>query len=380
MKLTTAHELSADSMINDLRIGGAERLLVDLVRAAPEAVDFEVLYLGSDDTLVPSLQSAGAAVHSFDEAFRFDPRALYRLSRHLRRTCPDVLHLHLPYAQTLGRLAASATPCSVVSTYHSFPSYHHPVTRTSERVTRPLEDASVAVSQGLERALTGRTPSPYELGGRWCTIYNGIDVQGFHSAITEARDESVRTSLGIPPSAPVVLNVGRYTPIKGQEELVRSFAAANSTEAHLVLVGYGPLEEGLRETAANEGVTPRVHVTGRISDVGPYYALADVFALPSRAEGFGVVLLEAMAAELPVTAADIRGVREVVLDDETGFLYPPGDRGALTGLLDRVIGDTECTGMGRAGFHRARRKFSSERMAETYVRLYESLAGDDNLS
>lgn len=365
-------------LINALPIGGAERLLVDLVRAAPEVIEFEVCYLGSDDTMVPSLQNAGATVHSLDEAFRFDPRAIYRLARHLRRTDPDILHLHLPYAQTVGRLAASVTTCAVVSTHHNVPSNYHPVTRTSERVTRPLDDITVAVSQGVERSFTGRAHPPGELGDEWCTIYNGIDVRGFHTAVKQARDGSARESLGIPPSAPVLLNVARYVPVKGQRGLIRSFAATGSSAAQLVLVGHGPLEDDLRETAVSEGVGSRVHVTGRVSDVEPYYALADAFVLASQAEGFGVVLLEAMAAELPVVASDIRGVREVVIEDETGFLYPPNDLARLSELLNRVVEDTKCTEMGQTGFHRASREFSNERMAAAYVRLYKRLVGCDS--
>lgn len=367
-------------LINALPIGGAERLLVDLVEAASAEIDVEVLYLGRDDTLVPELRSAGATVHSLDESFRFDPRAIYRLGRRLRRTAPDVLHLHLPYAQTVGRLAAAATTCAVVSTHHNVPSNYHPVTRSSERVTRPLDDVTVAVSQGVEEAFTGQAHPPNELGDKWCTIYNGIDIERFHTAVERAEGETVRESLGIPHSAPVVLNVARYIPVKGQTELVRRFAAADSTEAHLVLVGHGPLEDDLRDTAASEGVASRVHVTGRVPDVEPYYALADAFALASRAEGFGVVLLEAMAAELPVVAPAIRGVREVVLAEETGFLYPPGELARVTELLDRVISDSDRMEMGIAGFHRARREFTSERMAATYLRLYRRLASSDGLS
>jgi len=360
-------------VINSLSYGGAENLLVDLVRESEE-VDFEVVHFGGDESLRSQLESAGAEVHSLGESFRFDPRAAIRLVRILQNREFDAVHLHLPYSQTVGRLAArSAGDTAIVSTQHNIPSRYHVITRLGERFTRPLDDATVAVSRGVERAFTGTAHEPNKPQDGWSTIYNGIDIEGFRQAVDSAETDSIRDQYNIDADEHVFLSVGRYAPVKAQKDLIRGFTDAELPNSKLLIVGHGPLEEDLRAAVREHGTEDTVHVTGRVERVEPYYKLADVFVSSSSAEGMPVVLIEAMAASLPIVATDIPGVREVVVEEETGYLYPAGDTETLSNYFEELASKKDLTELGESGYERAQNLFDVEQMADSYVQLYHTI-------
>lgn len=365
-------------VINSLTHGGAEHLLIDLAEEM-DSVDITVIYFGGNEDLVPQLRAVGVTVKRLNEYTRFDPIAGVRLWHFLRSNDFDIVHAHLPYAQTISRLTARAageTP--VVSTQHNVPSNYHPVVRLTERVTRRLDDATVAVSQGVERAFTGQAHQPGSIGDRWSTIYNGIDVQEFNQRVKEADGEAIRSELGIKSDATLLLSVGRYVPQKGQTALIEGFECSPNENTDLVLVGHGPLESALRETAVQVGVEEQTHVTGRVPEVESYYAAADAFVSASRGEGLPVTLLEAMAAELPVVASDIPGTREVVSSGETGLLYPQGSPEELADALARLDSPEQRQRWGTKGHQRAIELFDITRMATEYLRLYEFLLQNYN--
>lgn len=360
-------------VINSLSHGGAEHLLVDLVEAIDRTeVAFTIVHMG-EDALTEPLREAGATVQRINEQFRFEPSVLSQLSYFLHKNSFNLVHLHLPYSQTIGRIAATlAGGIPVVSTQHNVPANYHPVTRTTERITRPLDAATVAVSQGVERSFTGGAHKPNEpnLDDQWCTIYNGIDVRSFRDQVSASPTAELKEKYGINDEQTVFLNVGRYVEVKSQRDLIKGFEQMGESDAHLFIVGHGPLEKDLR--AAGREASGQIHVTGEVSRVYPYYAVADAFASTSRAEGMPVTLLEAMAAELPVIATDIAGTREVVVDGKTGHLYPYGDIKQLRELLRFFTSLDSQSRYGSAGLDRAHNVFDVKHMAEAYLKLYQT--------
>ena len=359
-------------IINSLDQGGAEHLLVHLTEEMEE-VDFTVVSLESEAPLAEPLRDAAARVLHLDETFKFDLRTFRGLRGILSAEDFDIVHNHLPYAQTIGRLTARSTGHeAIVSTQHNVPSVYHPVTRTTERITRQLDTVTVAVSKGVERAFTGSAHEPNVLGDDWCTIYNGIDVEGFRDAVERAHGSGIRSRLGVDGSGSVLLNVGRYVPAKSQKDLIEAFALADLSNTVLVIVGHGPLRDELERTAEQFGVANRVYVTGRVPQVEPYYAAADIFVSSSRWEGLGMTLVEAMAVKLPVIASNIPAVNEVVIDENTGHLYPFGESEALANILSEFE-DDELELYVESAYERARTTFDIELTANTYKNLYRKL-------
>ena len=165
------------------------------------------------------------------------------------------------------------------------------------------------------------------------TLYNHIDVDAQQSELLSRA--VARQQLGLPADAYIFGNVGRLHPDKDQSTLIRAFAAARAhCDAYLVIIGKGRLEQELKQLATTEGVADRVIFTGPVPDARRYFRAFDSFALSSDREPFGMVLLEAMAAELPIVATDGGGAPEVL--GAAGMLFPVGDVAALADLLCRL--------------------------------------------
>ncbi|EMA41045.1 glycosyltransferase [Halococcus hamelinensis] len=365
-------------LINQLAPGGAPTLLLDIVRNTDSTTDIEytVCFIEGDDTLVPAFETAGARVVDFEAEFKFDPRALARMARFFRREEFDVLHAHLPYSQTVGRVFGRLGGIdAVVSTQHSAPNNYHPITRLLERLTRPLDSRTVAVSKAVERLFTGESHA-YEPGQthQWCTIHNGLDTEEFGTEVRTAKTDSIRHEWGL-GDGPILLNVGRYFPQKSQHTLIKamSHVVKMRPDAQLLIVGWGELENELRSAVRERGLDDNVRVTGRVPTIHPYYRLADAFVLSSTRESFGIVLLEAMAAKLPVVATDVQGIPEVVDHGRTGLLVPPNDPERLAEAMVEALRTDEP--LGENGYERAATEFDIRTTTASHIELYRELGG-----
>lgn len=368
-------------LINQLAPGGAPTLLLDIITHTDEAeIDYTVCFIEGEDALAPDFKDAGARVVDFGAEFKFDPRAIWRLACFFRREEFDVLHAHLPYSHTLGRVFGRFGGIeSIVTTQHSVPGNYHPVTGALERATRPLDTKTIAISNGVERGFTG-SARPYEPGqrGQWCTIYNGVDVAGFNERVLSADTAALKSQYSI-GDEPVFLSVGRYVPQKSQHDLIAAMGHVVSEypDARLFLVGWGALETDLREAVDDRGLGANVTLTGRVppTDIHEWHALADIFVMSSTTEGLGIAGLEAMAAELPVVATDVPGLREIVKHNSTGLLVPPNAPEQLADAMVRVVQSD--ISYGQAGYERVATTFSIRRTVELYTRLYHELCGDN---
>ena len=148
--------------------------------------------------------------------------------------------------------------------------------------------------------------------------------------------------------------------------------------AHAVIAGGGDLEDYLRDLAEEMGVADRVHVLGPRKDVPALMHAIDVFAMPSIWEGFGLVLLEAMAAGRPIVASRVATIPEVVVDGETGLLVPAGDPLALAEALARLADQPSAgrAALARLAANALRRQFSLEKMVGDTELLYRELLDD----
>ncbi|EEF26211.1 glycosyltransferase, putative [Ricinus communis] len=191
-----------------------------------------------------------------------------------------------------------------------------------------LLGVSNAVRDNMRRALPDFEPARIE------TLYNHIDVDAVRAELV-TRD-AARTQLGLPAQAYVFGNVGRLHPDKDQATLIRAFAAIRpDCDAWLAIVGKGRLESELKQVAAQLGVADRVIFTGPIAEARRYFRAFDSFVLSSDREPFGMVLLEAMAADLPIVATNGGGAPEVLAG--IGKLFEVGDVAALAPLMRELF-------------------------------------------
>jgi glycosyltransferase involved in cell wall biosynthesis len=192
---------------------------------------------------------------------------------------------------------------------------------------------------------------------------------------------NVRRECGIPDDIPLIGTVGRLSKQKGQTHLIRSIALVlkSVNEARLLIVGHD--DQGLRPLLEAEikrlGLTENVTLTGFREDVPDIMAAIDIFCLPSLWEGFGLVLLEAMAQARPVVASRVGSIPEVVLDGQTGILVEPGDEVALARALTELLVDQDrALNLGLAGKRRQEEVFSRQAMVRRTEKLYDQLLSE----
>lgn len=198
------------------------------------------------------------------------------------------------------------------------------------RFARPLTWASAAVicvSDGLRRNVIDRWGA---IADRCVRIYNPIDVAGVDPALTRDR---------LAAREPIILGVGRLVPVKGFVGLVRAFAAMTDRSARLVILGQGPGHDAILAEAERCGVADRVTLPGYVAEPWQWYARARCFALSSRVEAFGNVVVEALAHGLPVVATPCDGPREILDAPHLGVVVPAGDDRAFAAALDAALAD-----------------------------------------
>ena len=197
-------------------------------------------------------------------------------------------------------------------------------------------------------------------------VHNGVDAARFGDL---SGGEAFRAELGVPADAPLLVNVGAFTPQKDHATLVAA-AAALPSDMHVALVGEGFLRPEIEAAVAAAGLGERVHLAGFRSDIRPALDAADLFVLSSYNEGMPWVLIEALAAGLPVVATDISGTRACVEDGVNGRVVPARDSAALAAACAELLDDPERrAGMGAASRRRALERFDESRMIDRTLEL-----------
>jgi glycosyltransferase involved in cell wall biosynthesis len=312
-----------------------------------------------------------------------DLAAFFSLLKIIRREKPHIVHTHTSKAGILGRWAAwfCRVPIIVHTPHgHVFWGYFSPwqirLFILLERWTARITNAIVTLTpQEKEDHLRFRI-APEE---KFTVIHSGVDLRTFRAGLYPPSETKVL--LGIPPEMMVVGTVGRLTPVKGQEVLIRAASELirRGEKIFLVLLGDGELRRDLEELSLHLGIAGYVRFLGWRPDVARVMAACDIFCLPSRNEGMGKVLVEAMAMGRPIIASSIGGIPDIVRSGENGILVPVGDAAAWAEAIARLCRDPEeRRRMGDAGMLMAPR-YSSEEMIKRIDRLYEELLNKNHI-
>jgi len=361
--------------ITTMSVGGAEMHLRELLAGLSRAkYHIEVAFLKEEAQEARPLKgdfaALGLKVHDLGSRNRLSPGALFRLIRLIRLGRFDLLHTHLFRADLYGSLAARFFPgLRLVNSVHNPEDfYQKPAVALLARLAEARQQRTIIISQAVGdhlRRYLHTPPSRMEL------VYYGLEPkakQGF----------DLRREYGLPPEAPLVGTIGRLALQKGHVHLIRAMAQINRKwpEARLVIVGHD--DQGVRPRLEAEinrlNLDGRVILTGFRGEVPDIMAAFDIFCLPSLWEGFGLVLLEAMAEGRPIVASRVGSIPEVVVDGETGLLVEPGDEAGLAEAIGALLADPgRAKAMGLAGRQRQENRFSREAMVRSTEAVYDRL-------
>ena len=363
-------------LINTLSVGGAELHLLTLCRYLKRlGVEVLVAYLKEgrgSRSLHSDFAAAGIPVFYLGGKGVGLVRPWLRLRCLLKQEKPDILHTHLPRADLLGFLMrrsgfSGSWVCSVHGIYanswrgrRALPLFG-PIWRRADRI--------IAISRAVREWLVQGFQLPSE---KVQVVYYGIEPERW---VSPAQDLRVTWGLA---GKPLVASVGRLEPVKGHDLLIRamSFIVQQFPPTTLLIAGHDPWGYGriLESLAARLGVEKQVRILGFQNDIPSFLHAIDVFAFASRSEGFGQVVIEAMAAGKPVVVSRIAPLTEIVVDGETGFWAEPEIPESFAEKILRLLSHPEeARMMGRRGQARVATFFSASRMARETLNVYAAV-------
>ena len=365
-------------VIDSLNMGGAESLVIPFVRKHDrDRYDLHVCCLTSinGNPMEAEVRAQGVRVTNLEARSLRDTRAFRRLVGLIRTQTIDLIHAHLTYAAIWGAVASRVTGVPSVASLHVAPPargsaaardwiMRHALQRWSERAIAVSDDL-----RGMYLSKSGLSASKTEV------VHNGIDVERFAGDPQESRALITR-EFGIPAGARVLVAVSVLRPGKGIEVLLEAVrpVLASAPDVWLLILGDGPMADEWKALAGGIEGGERIRWGGFRRDVDAILPGCDVLVHPTLADAFPTVLLEAMAAGLPVIASRIGGVPEIVVEGVTGRLVPAGDAPMLTAAIDDVLDDpTAAVRMGREAREIARERFSTDAWITRLSRLYAAV-------
>lgn len=359
-------------LISGLGIGGAERLLLWAARYHDrERYPLGIISLMSDGELAGDIRETGVPVMEMHQKRgRFTISAFKDLLSRISDIGPLILQGHMFHSNLLARLARSALPREgkVINTVHIEwePWYR----RFLYAATTPFADGYITFSTDARRVYT--EPGPRNRPVKH--IPYGIEVK----PSVEGNKGSLRRRVGLPLEGPLWISVGRLSRQKAYTNLIEAFSLLDyrEPEASLVIAGEGEDRPILEKLICDKGLANRVHLLGVRFDVPLLLAACDAFVLSSSWEGNPLVLLEAMAAALPVVSTDVGMVSTMAVDGETAFLVPPGSPRDLAAAMDRLMDmGPEAARLGAAGRKRLEKYYDYRRMHREMESFYSQLLG-----
>lgn len=371
----------------DLKDGGSPQVLSNILNHLNRNEFDPVLVTYSDTRVFPIpegitehiLQLRGGG--SLLQKLRTNLTAVLRLRRVLRQEKPAIA-TGMGGMTNWGLILAAKTTglkTSVIIGEHGADALKYREDQMSSLLIRllnkflyPLADRIVAISEGVREYLVRELKLPEE---KIVLIYNPVDIQ----KIQQLSQENVNDPWLSDPDKHVVLWVGRIAAIKGLTYLIRAFERVlKQIDARLIIVGEGSERDAIEKLVLQKGLEQKVRFAGFQSNPYRYMSRSSVFAFPSLSEGFGMVLVEAMACGLPVVSADcIAGPSEILQNGRCGILVPPGDSDALAEGIVRVLTSPKLRReLSQAAAQRAA-DFEAARVVSSYQLLFREVCGNN---
>ena len=355
--------------------GGVEQRRLILAQDLPgERYEQILICTAAKGDLPAQFEAAGVPVHVIgDFRFPLDPRPLARCRRSLREFRPHIVHGAVYEGVEAATIAGRLAGVPIVIGEETSDAHGRRLTgHLLYRALLALTDRMVAVSPIVRDYLVDDIHYPAE---RTILIDNGIRDSG---PADRKRVSDIRQSCGAAADEILIGTVGRLVDgHKRVSDLLRAFASARMElpSLRLVIVGDGPDAPMLKTLANDLGVADFVTFAGYQSDTRAFFDAMDIYVHPAAAEAFGLVLVEAMLAELPIVASRVGGIPAVVEEGSTALLVPPRQPAELAEAILLVARDRELrTTLGAAGRQRAGALFTAERYASRIDSLYvESL-------
>ena len=364
---------------NDLIVGGVQRLIIDQLRAFDQNefdVHLAVLMDFKDKGTFYELVPEGVTVHRVGFSGLADIGAWMRLMKLLSKVRPQVVKTATFFSNFVFLILRPFFGYRVIAAEHNTLNIKPLWQRLADKALLPTADTVIGDSTSVVEFVAkaeGINPKHFTV------LYNGVDVDAVERAQIEygpART-SIRAEYSIPPEATVIFTAGRLVHQKNHHLMIEGFAefVKKGRDAYLMIAGGGKYEQELKELAGKLGVIDRVRLLGEQMNVHRFYAIADIFLLTSRHEGFCIAAMEGLAFGQPLISTRVAGVSEYLKDGVNGFFIEP-NADDIAEKLERAITLTDTE---RASFREEGRKtaraYDIKRYQDNFMALVRKSLG-----
>lgn len=369
---------SVAHIIKITRIAGAENHLLALLGGLRGMNKHIVLLVERSKPMDEFVRAAAPTpVYHVIIHHDLDVTVIPRLQQVLHQIKPDIVHTHLLHADLYGIPAArlAGVPVVMTSRHNDNAFRRRALLRMVNRILWRMVDAGIAISDSIARFAIEVEGAPSH---KVHTIPYGLPYTPISSAEQHEKRDLARQLFGVSPNETVMGIVCRLVEQKGVIYALRAFSqiAEQFPNARLVIAGDGPLRRLLEAEVQTLGLQGCVRFLGWREDAAQLMAGFDLLLVPSLWEGFGLVILEAMAQAVPVIASRVSAIPEIVVDGETGLLPLPRDVDKLAESMAMLLGDHALRGyMGMMAQERLEEHFTADHMIEQTTALYRQLLG-----
>jgi|WetSurMetagenome_2_1015567.scaffolds.fasta_scaffold03437_8 glycosyltransferase involved in cell wall biosynthesis len=354
-------------IIPTLAAGGAEKTVVELVKFIDrEVFDVQVLCLRAGGFWEEELRSAKVPYAIIGNLRRPIIFNFFKIIKFIRVAKPDIVHTHLFGADFYGRLAARlAGVKNIISTEQNLNLSEGKFKKLAKYFTAKLAIKIVAASGAIKKYLIEQEGVPAD---KIEVIYNGVEIEKF---LKQNREYNNNRQL-------VIGSIGRLTHQKGFDYLLEAMVKIDGVKC--LIAGVGEEKNSLAEKIKELGLSEKVELVGLKKDVSDFLASLDVFVLPSRWEGFGIVILEAGLSGLPVIASRVDGILEIIDDGQNGLLFMPGNTEELVDKIKSLlVNPAERARLGKNLQQKIQEKFLIQKIVKQYEALYLQVLNKKNI-
>ncbi len=381
-------------LINELLRGGAQRIVLDIAKNIDsQKFDLKIVYLKShanfpadSQTVLQEVLKTGIPVIAIEGKKRFVFGDAWKLYKLVRKEKPDVVQTFLPYAGILGRIVARiAGVRRITSVQCNLPIAYSKRTYWLDKITLSLATVWTGATEGIELSYGGSvqpfSKDAWNTKRKHYTIVAGVDLPVFDATIKAVDRNVKRKEIGLTSEDKVIMMTARLISWKGHVDLVGAMAFI-SPKAHLVLVGWGPLEAELKKQAQDLGVDNRIHFLGARNDVIALLKTADVYVQAHSRSPDGKIWMgpntsqmEACAAYVPSVSTAVPLIEYLIEDGKTGTLARPNDPQDLARAINFQIDNPDKTKeMVVNARRRIEERYSIYAMIKKYEELYQNMS------
>ena len=352
-------------IITSLNIGGAEKLMVDLLpRLKEKRVDVELLlFVGNRTMFYEQLEKEGVQIHAFsDGGSVYNPKHLWRLYRFLQKNKFDVIHTHNTAPQIFAAIVSLFLPLNLVTTEHNTTNrrrswkWYKYIDKWMYNAYSSVICISNAAEKNLKEYLGVRDNNV-----KYLTICNGVDVSKYENTPTPKKDNP-RT---------IITMVAGFRPQKDQDTLIKAFGQLPKGKFELWLVGDGERRKELESLAVSEGIYEFTKFWGIRHDIASILKSSDIIVMSSHYEGLSLSSVEGMSVGKPFIASDVDGLREIT--DGAGLLFQHGDYRQLASIILELTSNMDFYNIVAEKCLQRARQYDISKMVEGYIAVYLNL-------